>query len=476
MSIDTRITKNGRRIPVVAFFGTKGGVGKTTISRRFAELVTMADSAPNVLLVDGDVYHRGMTVEMTSHTPASCKNVHDYIAAQNSGGVEAANMTGLIRGRNDNSGDLLFIPASSKDSREVFDKSAKIGSDKLLEVLHQVVASAVEKYDCRCVVVDCGPIIDPYTAASATLADRAFIIGQNEPISFSSLKTYPSQIKDFYPDFTTDKMKVIVNKVRGWEMLEQRKLTEDIFHAIPFTMDIVDVSEGLTAANEMQLMMFEDHIAQIVEKVFKGDHPELIPARQTLLPPQWNSLVQNAGQLERAPAIKRLGLLRLLLPIGILAIAIGGALFYTASTERHKSESAAQAQELAAGLKGAVADADRTANPSAAKLREALQAAERVDPGDAKSLDQAIKNAQEAGLKDIPPVRRLDATKENTGIGILLAGIVLGAIGFSSSRSRKNYLSAIQGLRKGGALWLMSEMKSNKRARQTFDKLLKMAQ
>lgn len=475
MSIDARITKDGRRVPVVAFFGTKGGVGKTTISRRFAELITMADLAPNVLLVDGDVHHRGLTVEMTAETPASCKNVHDYIAAQNPQGAEAVDMTGLIRGRRDHSGNLAFIPASSKDSREVFDKSAKIGPVKMLEILHDVIAATVQKYDCRCVVIDCGPIIDPYTAASAMLADRAFIIGQNEQISFSSLKSYPGQIKDFYPDFTTDKMKIIVNKVRGWETLEQRKLTEDIFHAIPFNMDIVDISEGLATVNEMQLMIFEEHLIQIVEKVFRGDHPDLVPSRQILLPPQWHSLVENTGQLERAPAIKRLGLLRLLLPAGILAMVVGGILFYTASSERHRSERIIQTEELATVLKKEVADADTTAKSSAGSLRNALQITEKVMPGDAKSLDNALKAAREAGLKNLPAVQRLDAARENAGIGILLAGIALVAMGISSSLARKNYLTAIQGLRKGGAQWLMSEMKTNRSSRRTFDKLLKMA-
>lgn len=476
MAIDTRITNNGRRIPVVAFFGTKGGVGKTTISKRFAELVTLADSAPNVLLVDGDVHHRGMTVEMKTQTHVACNTVHDYIVSKNVDNVEAANITAVISGTRPQSGSLFFIPASSPDSDHVFAESALIGPEKLLEILYQVIAKATQRYDCECVVIDCGPIIDPYTAAAAMLADRAFIIGQNEPISFSSLKTYPSRIRDFYPEFRTDKMKVIINKVRGWEQLEQRKLQgqEEIFAAIPFTMDIVDVSEGLSATNDMQLMLFEDHIAKIIEKVFKSDYPELVPPGQSLLPPEWGSLVQNPERLERAPAIKRLGMLRLLLPIGLLALVGGAVLFYGASTQRHRSERATQAQSLVATLRTALTEAQ--ASPGAGPISEALQLAQLVDPGDEQSLNRAVKGAQEAGVKDVPALIRQDTSRENMGIGILLAGVVVGGIGFSCTRSRKNYLSAIKNLRKGGAQWLMSEMKARKSSRKTFDRLLKMSE
>ncbi len=477
MAIDTRVTNNGRRIPVVAFFGTKGGVGKTTISKRFAELMTLADSAPNVLLVDGDVHHRGMTVEMKTQTHVACKTVHDYIVSKNVDDVEAANVTAVIAGSRPQSGSLFFVPASSPDADHVFEQSALIQPDKLLEIIFQVVSKAVQRYNCECVVIDCGPIIDPYTAASAMLADRAFIIGQNEPISFSSLKTYPSRIRDFYPEFRTDKMKIIINKVRGWEQLEQRKLQgqEEIFDAIPFTMDIVDVSEGLSATNQMQLMLFEDHIARIIEKVFKSDYPELVPPGQSLLPPEWGELVQNPERLEHAAPIKRLGMLRLLFPIGLLALVAGAVLFYGASTQRHRSERAAQAQSLVAALKTALEEA-KSSPGAVAQLQEALQLAQIVDPGDEQTLNRAVKGAQEAGIKDLPPLIRQDTARENLGIGILLVGVVISGVGFSCTRSRKNYLSALKNLRKGGAGWLMSEMKAKKSARKTFDKLLKMSE
>lgn|ERR1039458_84670 len=474
MAINIREMRDSLGVPVVAFFGTKGGVGKTTIARRFAELVTLAPSSPNVLLVDSDVHHRGMTVEMTSSTPVSCKTVHDYIAAKRADDVKAANMTGLIKNPRPNSGKLYFIPASNPESARVFEESAKIGPELMLQILYEMVKKAVEDYECRCVVIDCGPIIDPYTAAAAYLADRAFIIGQNEPISFSSLKTYPARIRDFYEDFSTVTMKVIINKVRGWEALKERKLQEDIFAAIPFTLDIVDVSEGLAATNEMQLMLFEDHIAQVVEKVFQADHPELIPERKDLLPPSWNELIQHADRLENAPQIKRLGKVRLLLPVGLLSAIIGGVFFYGASSERHKNENTTFLAELIQSEKRAIIAAGSDAG-RVSQLEKARHTAEQAESSKSESVNQARKEAQDAGLKEIPLIKQEDTAKENSGIAISLGGIALLGIGITASQSRRRYLDAIQGLRSKGAEWLMAEMKSKPAARKTFDKLLKMA-
>ena len=71
--------------------------------------------------------------------------------------------------------------------------------------------------------------------------------------------------------------------------------------------------------NQMRLMIFEDHIAGIVERVFMGDHPELIPERKELLPPEWDSLMDSAPRLEQAGPVRRLGHLRMLFPVNQIA-------------------------------------------------------------------------------------------------------------------------------------------------------------
>lgn len=66
-------------VPIIAFFGTKGGVGKTTISSRFAEYVTYGPGNPNVLMLDFDVQQRGMTINFTSGLGFSSNTIHEYM-------------------------------------------------------------------------------------------------------------------------------------------------------------------------------------------------------------------------------------------------------------------------------------------------------------------------------------------------------------------------------------------------------------
>ena len=146
---------------------------------------------------------------------------------------------------------------------------------------------------------------------------------------------------------------------------------------------------------------------------------------------------------------------------------------FAATSDRNRTERAEQrdalVEALEVGIQGATPDA-------AEGLRQALTLAEQVDEGDGETLDQALAAAAEAGLQDIPPLSRGDTSGENLGIVILLAGLTLSVIGFACARKRKDYLQAIQGIRKGGAEWLMGQLQGSKKARRTLDKLRRMAQ
>jgi cellulose biosynthesis protein BcsQ len=91
-----------QKVPIIAFFGTKGGVGKTTITNKFADLVASAEKRPKVLLIDFDVDARGTTILRTRGRSFSCKAIHDYIAERSSNVEEVIDVTDTIevRGKN----------------------------------------------------------------------------------------------------------------------------------------------------------------------------------------------------------------------------------------------------------------------------------------------------------------------------------------------------------------------------------------
>src|SRR5689334_5534970 len=94
------IMNQGQRVPVVAFYSVSGGVGKTTLARKFAELVTLAPGQgghrPNVLLVDLDVDSRGLTFRVAQNLRGTFRTVHELMAAEDVTNAQAIDVTNEV--------------------------------------------------------------------------------------------------------------------------------------------------------------------------------------------------------------------------------------------------------------------------------------------------------------------------------------------------------------------------------------------
>ena len=213
------ITVDGRSVPVIAFFGTKGGVGKTTLIDKFALMVSRAESCPNVLLVDFDVHHRGLTVLRTRDDFGSCTTIHEYMASPDLSFTTALDVTPVSAG--EGAGRQFLIPSSNMGAEKVFATLSRAKPQQLLARIQEVMTAAAAIYRAHIILIDCGPIVDPLTASAAHMSDMAFIIGQNEPISFQALHNYAQKIREFFPQFDAANVKVILNKVRGPIMQRQ---------------------------------------------------------------------------------------------------------------------------------------------------------------------------------------------------------------------------------------------------------------
>lgn len=307
-----------QNIPIIAFFGAKGGVGKTTVTNKFADLVASAGKNPKVLIIDFDVSARGTTIFRTKGNPFHCKTLHDYIATRSAVIEDAIDVTETMEIRSkshvNREGLIYLIPSATPDARETFRAIALIEPDELLNILRTLIDSAIKKYNINCVLIDCGPTLnDPYTAAAAHIADQAFIIAQNEPTSQEALKNYTSKIKEFYPDFSIIKMRIVLNKVRA--VVPE---SMGFFSVIPFTIDIVDISEGIKDIDEVRLTLLDHYIFDIVKRSFAKTHPQLIPDAKIILPEGWRKLMENASELANSFRIKFYKLAKkLLFPLGI---------------------------------------------------------------------------------------------------------------------------------------------------------------
>lgn len=304
-------------VPKIAFFGAKGGVGKTTITNKFADLVTLAASKPRVLLIDFDLDARGTTVLRTKTESFECKTINSYVSDvvkskdkdkdsktlsdTVSKDIEALNVSETIEVRNKRVGDLseslYLIPSATPDEKQTFRTITKIEPEQLLKVIRSIIDAAVKKYNISCVLIDCEARVDfPYTAVGAHLADQAYIIGENQTICREAFKNYIAKLQSYFENFSSMKMKLILNKVRG--VPEDLGKDMGYFAIIPFTMDVVDVSEGIRDVDEVRLTLLDHYIFDLVKRTFKDIHPDLIPDAKVILSEDWLTLLEQVSSLK----------------------------------------------------------------------------------------------------------------------------------------------------------------------------------
>jgi len=314
---DNNASKN---IPVIAFFGTKGGVGKTTIVDKFSALVARATQKPNILLVDFDVHHRGLTVLRTKDQITDCRTIHEYIADIDLEFQKAQDVTPFdptnIRGKE------YLIPSSKMAAEHVFSIVAKIKPAVLVDRLTKLFSTATRKYSIDLILIDCGPIVDPLTASAAFMSDMAFIIGQNEPITFQSLQNYAIRIRDFLPTFDASKVRVILNKVRG-PVAKQA----GIYAAIPFTMEVVDYSEGILNIDEIRLIYLDYCVYQIIKRVFNSKYKVLIPGAEAILTENQKTVVDSIEKFSVSKWYRRLQKKKPSLITGVVLLAFAAVTY-----------------------------------------------------------------------------------------------------------------------------------------------------
>lgn len=409
-------------IPVLAFFGAKGGVGKTTISRTFAELITCGQGRnnvhPNVLAIDFDVDHRGLTTLVGNGVVYNFPTVHEIIALRNTQGADGVDISDTIKRPAEERGHLYLMPSAPKEAANIFKQIASIDPEELLSLITSMIQQVVSKYEISCVIIDCGPIVNPYTAAAAKLSTAAFIIGQNEPITYQSLNIQPARIKDFYPDFNSDKVKIIINKVRNFQKVMEHAQRMEIYFAIPFTIDVVDDSEGLISdIRKMRLMLFEKVIVDLIEKALRG-RPDLVPKPEILLDKEWRGLLEKAPRMTRSKKMKTLALMRHLRWFGI-ALLLAGTLGLT-----------------------------------------------MVGLGKLQSPDGLEIPGRETS------VWADSAATTNSSILALLAGLAAIGAGIMSNKSHKRFAGAIRKLRdEEGVSWLFEQISSGPTSRRVIDDL-----
>ena len=82
------------------------------------------------------------------------------------------------------------------------------------------IKALVMQYDISCVVIDCAPGANPYTAAAATLTDVPLFIGRNETATYEKIRVLPERFREWYSQFQPAKQRVIINAVSVKDLYE----------------------------------------------------------------------------------------------------------------------------------------------------------------------------------------------------------------------------------------------------------------
>lgn len=293
---------------------------------------------PNVLLVDLDVDTKGITFRLAGNRRPNYRTVHDTIQQRDASAAQAIPVTGAVpfmdtfeRDSGTPStrparGQLYLVPAAPPATAGIYDVAAEIDKKALITLLADMIQTLVRLHDIACVVIDCAPGVDPYTAAAAAIADFPLLIGRNEPTTFQQIWELPDRFREWYSEFQPARQRVIINAVAVQETFRERSLQYSVLDYIPLVSDVIHETEGLpeNRRNAFRMLLFEKWVVDIIEKVLLGmEH--LIPTAHDVLSEEWNDRLERLSRCEQAPAVRRLKLLGKARWAGV-AIAVLGIL------------------------------------------------------------------------------------------------------------------------------------------------------
>lgn len=217
-------------IPIIAFHGLHGGSGTTTIMEHFANLISQGKEKPNILMIDLDVFIRGLSENKMGRclVPWSCKTIHEYMSKQETTLQDVLDVTD--KKFKEKSGRVFLIPSTRSADTGVFLTMKSMQNSEILKIIYSLVISAINKYGISCVLIDCTSTINPYTSAGMYISNILFIISEVEVV----IQDHIQQIREFYPDFIPQNVKVILNKVKSGT-----SRPASAFDSIPLIIDLM---------------------------------------------------------------------------------------------------------------------------------------------------------------------------------------------------------------------------------------------
>jgi hypothetical protein len=263
------------------------GSGKSVIASSLAELITRAPDGPNVLLIDGDIYNRGLTVRAASLLGRpQCDYLQDGLMGGNEN-VSALELTDSLFRRTPshqaNDGAMYFLPAAPVEALNPFRWISNLSEDDLNNRVARVMASAARKHSATCIVVDTVAIAEPIAAALAAASDILILVGSGEK---GAAESHFKSLSNLRPDESLLEPITVVNRVNT---PGEDSLFADRCHLIPH-LRLEQEKEEPEAELIMDWIDFDRRLIFILSRSLPPKQRQLLPPWFACFPSVWRPL------------------------------------------------------------------------------------------------------------------------------------------------------------------------------------------
>lgn len=310
--------------PILAVMGTKGGVGKTTIAARMAELI--AEAGNNVLIIDFDISDAGSTIfhagRQRTAIPPTIRTALDHVLPYSKRKISnesshlddsLCQVTPLYLAEKEGTGQIYLIPSRPLQLtitgkwEAIADIEAGRRSDILLDELDNILRRATPAYDVDCVIIDCGAEFNPLVSAAFFRATHGFIVTLPNPEYFHSVQNIKEEHRARYPDTQIRNIHTIVNRTVSGEDVKRL----EPFHPIGFVPDDPQLYEDWTRGTPDFNLGYDNvslEILNILARTLGSMHPHLLPDPIDIWIAPWMKQINDRKLPQRilnAPEFKR---------------------------------------------------------------------------------------------------------------------------------------------------------------------------
>ena len=281
---------------IITISAGKGGVGKTLISANLARVLSW--SGKRVLLVDMDVYNRGLTT-LVAEPPITDKITISGIM-ELALEPRVAKLKKMVAEKelaiaNDGEGNqipLYLVPSTVTSSIVDWSHNA-YDIEQLKEFMAKFIQEIATKYDIDCIVIDCRPGPGALFLAAAGISTEVILVTEADVITLNGNINLYSYLADVYQENSDvlRNVRFVINRVpkgQKIDLIEERYMkrlydlfkTRPILASIPFDNEVFRTFGQIRfVVDQLPNSIFSRNIAGIAHELFSAGQQELLSDR-----------------------------------------------------------------------------------------------------------------------------------------------------------------------------------------------------